>query len=408
MSLLPPALRHRNYRLYFVGQGLSVLGSWIQRVAMSWLVYRLSGSELLLGLSGFASQIPILLLAPIGGVIVDRFDRRRLLVFTQALAMVQAVLIAALALTGWVTVWHVLLLAALLGTVNAVDVPLRQSFVANILDDRRDLPNAIALNSLLANAGRLVGPSIAGLMIAATSEAICFAVNAASYIAVLAAVLMMRIPARPAPPRRPIRQGLADGIAYARGSPPVRALLGIIALVSFMITPYTVLMPVFADRVLQGGAGTMGMMLSSAGLGAVCGTLILAYRKGVEGLARIAAMGAMLAGAALAVFAWSTHVWLSAAMMALTGSGVILTAAPANTLLQSIVPDRLRGRIASFYTVAFLGVSPLGALTLGALAEVTDARIALCCGGVLCLVGAGLFRLRLHRLEAALAKPAAD
>ncbi len=402
MSLLPPALRHRNYRLYFAGQGLSVLGSWIQRVAMSWLVYRLTGSELMLGLSGFASQIPILLLAPLGGVWADRFDRRRLLIVTQTLAMGQAVLIAVLALTGWVTVWHVLALATLLGLVNAVDVPLRQSFVSNILEDRRDLPNAIALNSLLANAGRLVGPSIAGVLIATAGEGVCFAANAVSYVFVLAAVLMMRIPPQAPIPPRPMLQGLADGAAYVRDSATVRSLLGIIALVSFMVTPYTVLMPVFADRVPRGGAHTMGLMLSAAGIGAVCGTLILAYRQGTAGLGRMAGAAALVAGAALAMFAWSTSLWLSLPLMALTGCGVIITAAGANTLLQTIVPDRLRGRIASFYTVAFLGFSPLGALALGALGEATDARLALSCGGVCCVIGAVVFLLRVGRLEAAL------
>jgi len=400
---LPPALRNRNYRLYFFGQGLSVLGTWMQRVAMHWLVYRLSGSELLLGLSGFMSQIPVLFLGPLGGLWADRVDRRRLLMLTQALAMVQAALLAYLTLRGHVAVWHVLVMAGLLGVINAIDTPLRQSFVVDIVSDRKDLPNAIALSSLTNNSGRLIGPSIAGMMIAVLSEGACFAFNALSYLAVLCALWMMRIAERPRVyDHGNIWDGLKAGAHYVWSTIPIRKLLTLLACVSFMATPYTVMMPVFADRVLKGGAHTMGYMLSAAGVGAVAGTVYLAWRSAVRGLDTLIGVAAIAGGAALVIFAVSSWIYLSAAMMTVVGFGIIVTGAGVNTMVQTIVQDTMRGRVMSFYTMSFLGVAPLGALTIGAVAEATSVQVALAAGGFAC-AAAGLHFLRgRKRLRAAL------
>ena len=401
---LPPALRHRNYRLWFAGQGLSVLGTWMQRVAMHWLVYRLSDSEFLLGVSGLVSQVPILLLAPLGGWCADRFDRRRLLALTQGLAMLQAVVLAALTYTGHVTVWQVIALGGLLGAINAFDTPLRQSFAVDLVGHRDDLASAIALNSLVNNSGRLIGPSIAGIIVLLYSEGACFAVNAASYLAVLGAIALIRIaPQREGRRRAPARGGIREGIAIARRSLPIRSVLALIAAVSFCVMPYVVLMPAYVDRVLGGGAHTMGFMLSAAGVGAVCATAYLAWRSSTLGLAGLIAGASLTAGAALAVFALSGNFWLSAVCMVAVGGGVILTGASANTVLQSIVDDEMRGRVASFYTMAFIGVSPLGALALGAAAEVAGIQMVFAAAGAGCVVAALVFMRRLPALRAAIA-----
>jgi MFS family permease len=404
---LPAALRHRNYRLYFAGQGLSVLGTWMQRVAMYWLVYRLSGSELLLGLSGFLSQIPVLVIGPLGGIWADRADRRRLLMVTQALAMTQAALLAFLTLHGDVAVWHVLAMSGLLGVINAVDTPLRQSFVVDIVQDRKDLPSAIAMNSLTNNTGRLIGPSIAGAIIAVLSEGACFAFNALSYLAVLVALYVMRIE-NTRPPRKhaSVVDALRSGARYAWGNWPIRRLLFLLACVSFMATPYTVLMPVYVQRVLHGGPNTMGYMLSAAGVGAVIGTAYLAMRSELRGLVNIIGGSAAAAGAALVVFALSPSIWVSVAMMAIVGFGVIVTGAGVNTLVQTIVDDAMRGRVMSYYTMSFLGVAPLGSVSIGAIAEAAGVQVALAIGGVAC-AGAGVQFLRGRaRVRAALREAA--
>jgi MFS family permease len=399
----PAALRHRNYRLYFAGQGLSVLGTWMQRVAMYWLVYRLSGSELLLGLSGFMSQIPVLILGPLGGLWADRADRRRLLMVTQALAMVQAGMLAYLTLSGHIAVWHVLAMSVVLGVINAIDTPLRQSFIVDIVTDRKELPGAIAMNSLTNNSGRLIGPSIAGVMIAVFSEGACFAFNAVSYLAVLCALYVMRIETK-RPPRDHggVVDALKSGARYAWNNWPIRRLLLLIACVSFMATPYTVLMPVYIDRVLHGGPHTMGYMLSAAGTGAVIGTVYLAWRSELKGLDTIIGGATTAAGAALIVFAASPWIYLSGAMMVVVGFGVIVTGAGINTLVQTIVHDAMRGRVMSFYTMAFLGVAPLGAVGIGALAEAAGVQAALAVGGIATAAAGVQFLLGRPRLRAAL------
>jgi MFS family permease len=404
----PAALRHRNYRLYFAGQGLSVLGTWMQRVAMFWLVYRLSGSELLLGLSGFMSQIPVLVIGPLGGIWADRADRRRLLMVTQALAMVQAALLAFLTLRGHVAVWHVIAMSGVLGIINAIDTPLRQSFVVDIVTDRKDLPSAIAMNSLTNNSGRLIGPSIAGMMIAVFSEGACFVFNAASYLAVLCALYVMRIEkTRPPRDHGSVVDALKSGARYAWEHWPIRRLLFLLACVSFMATPYTVLMPVYVDRVVHGGPHTMGYMLSAAGTGAVIGTVLLAWRSRLEGLDTIIGASAAAAGAALVVFAVSPWIVLSAAMMAVVGFGVIMTGAGVNTLIQTIVDDAMRGRVMSFYTVAFLGVAPLGSISIGGIAEAAGVQVALAFGGIACAAAGVQFLRGRPRLREALSQRAA-
>jgi MFS family permease len=406
---LPAALRHRNYQYYFAGQGLSVLGTWMQRVAMYWLVYRLSGSELLLGLSGFMSQVPVLVIGPFGGIWADRADRRRLLILTQAAAMVQAALLAYLTLSGNVQVWHVIAMSGMLGIINAVDMPLRQSFVVDIVGDRKDLPSAIAMNSLVNNSGRLIGPSIAGAMIAVTSEGACFAFNALSYLAVLCALFAMRIDhVRPPRAHERVVDALKGGARYAWHNWPIRRLLFLLACVSFMATPYTVLMPVYVDRVLHGGPHTMGYMLSAAGVGAVIGTAYLAVRTQLKGIVTIIAASAIAAGAALAVFAISPSIYLSAAMMAVVGFGVIVTGAGVNTLIQVIVADAMRGRVMSFYTMSFMGVAPLGSISIGAIAEAAGVQVALGLGGVACAAAGLQFMHGRDRVRAALREAAAE
>ena len=400
---LPPALRYPNYRLYFFGQGLSVLGTWMQRVAMYWLVYRLSGSEFILGLSGFMSQIPVLLLGPLGGLIADRANRRRVLVYTQALAMVQAALLAWLTLRGQVEVWHVLAMSGLLGIINALDSPLRQSFVVEMVTDRKDLPSAIALNSLTQTTGRLVGPSIAGVIIAVFSEGACFAFNALSYLAVLCALLMMKIePRPPRPAHGNAWDGLKAGAHYAWSHRPIRRLLALLSCMSLMAMPYTVMMPVYVDRVLKGGAHTMGYMLSAAGVGAVTGTLYLAMHKKVDRLPGLIAVSMTAAGGALVIFALSPWLYLAVAMMTIVGFGIIVTMASINTIVQTVVDDTMRGRVMSFYTMSFLGVAPLGAITIGSLAQVTNVQFALAFGGFACVLAALHFMRGLPRLREAL------
>ncbi|MBI2313321.1 MAG: MFS transporter [Betaproteobacteria bacterium] len=384
------AFRHRNFRLFFSGQSLSLVGTWVQHVAMSWLVYRLTGSPLMLGLTGFAGQIPVLLFAPLGGIWSDRAELRQLLLATQIAAMLQAAVLAALTFTEAVQVWHVIGLAVLLGIVNAFDTPVRQAFLVELVGSREDLPNAIALNSFMMNAGRMIGPSVAGILISVSSEAVCFLVNALSFLAVIVAVLLMEKPPgrtqRGAPPA--VLQGLKEGIAYAWGFAPIRALLGFIALVSFMATPYAVLMPIYAAEVFGGGPDTLGFMVGSAGLGALSGTLFLASRKSVRGLLKVIATACGAAGVALMLFAYSGSFWLSVPLLVVTGFGIIVTAAAVNQIVQTLVDDDKRGRVMGLYTMAFLGVAPLGSLAGGSLAQAIGAAHTLFIGGAFCLAGA--------------------
>jgi MFS family permease len=388
------ALRHRNYRLFFAGQGTSLIGTWITRVATSWLVYRLSGSALVLGIVGFAGQIPTFLAAPFAGVWVDRWNRHRTLVVTQALAMIQSALLAAFALSGRITVAWVLVLQVFQGLINAVDTPARQSFVVEMVEDRADLPNAIALNSSMVNAARLVGPSIAGVLIAAVGEGWCFALDAASYLAVIASLVAMRLPPRPAARRAGrLLADLREGFGYAAGSPPIRAVLLLLATVSLTGVPYTVLMPVFATRVLGGGPHTLGFLMAAIGVGALGGALYLASRSTVQGLGTVLAFAAITFGAGLIAFSRSHALALSLALLLVCGMAMMTNMAAANTILQSIVEDDKRGRIMSFYTMAFFGMVPLGSLLGGLAADRFGAPDTIAAGGVLSAL-AGLSFLR--------------
>jgi MFS family permease len=394
------ALRHRNYRLFFFGQGISLIGTWVTRIAMSWLVYRLTNSSLLLGVVGFAGQIPTFLLGPFAGVIVDRSDRYRLLVLTQFLSMVQSSLLAFFALSGLVTVWHVLFLAITQGVINAFDTPARQTLLVDMIESRDDLPNAIALNSSLVNVARLIGPSVAGVLIGLFGEGICFAIDASSYIAVLAALLALRI----VPRERPVRSTrflseLRDGFAYVTAFTPIRDLLLLLACVSLAGMPYAVLMPVFATKVLHGGPHTLGWLMTAGGVGALCSALWLATRTSVLGLGRIVAGASCVFGTALIAFSYSRSLWLSLPLLVLVGAGMMMHMAATNTLVQTLVDERMRGRVLSFYTMAFFGMTPFGSLLAGAVSARFGAEIAVRSGGLITLIAVALFVRRLPQLR---------
>jgi MFS family permease len=395
------ALRHRNYRLFFIGQGASLIGTWVTRVATSWLVYRLTGSSLLLGLVGFAGQLPTFLCAPIAGVFVDRWDRHRVLVVTQVLAMVQSGLLAALALHGSIGVPHLLALSAFQGLINAFDTPARQAFVSEMVDAREDLANAIALNSTMVNGARLIGPSIAGVLIAAVGEGWCFALDAASYLAVIASLLAMRIVRRPRRPSQRVLAELREGFAYVRAFAPIRALLLVVAVVSLTGMQYAVLLPLFAGEILHGGPSTLGLLSSAVGVGAITGALWLASRRSVLGLGRVVVSAGTIFGAGLLGLALSRWLWLSIPCLAAIGGGMMVLLAGANTLLQTLSDEDKRGRVMSFYTMAFFGMAPFGSLSAGTLAAWLGAPAAVAISGVATLTAIVLFARRLEILRAA-------
>jgi MFS family permease len=386
------ALAYRNYRLFFFGQSISLIGTWMQQVAMSWLVYRLTGSAFLLGTVGFTSQIPTFLVAPFAGVFADRSNRRHLLLATQSLAMVQALLLAYFVLSGSIRVWQIIALSLLLGVVNGFDIPIRQSFVIEMVEDKQGLPNAIALNSSMVNAARLIGPSIAGLLIAPLGEGVCFLLNGLSYLAVLVSLAAMRVAPRP---RRLSQKSmlleLREGVSYAVKSVPIRAILLLMALMSLMGMPYAVLMPVFAKDVLHGGPHTYGFLMTAAGVGALIGTVYLASRRSVIGLGRLIAISCALFGAGVAAFALSGTLWISLYCLFIAGFGAMVQVAASNTILQTIVDDDKRGRVMSFFTMSFMGMTPFGSLFAGAIAGQIGAPATVQIGGVACLVGALLF-----------------
>jgi MFS family permease len=398
------ALRHRNFRLFFVGQGLSVVGTWLQQVAMGWLVYRLTGSAWLLGVVAFCNNVGILLFGNFAGVIADRIDRRRGLMVTQSLMLTQAVILTVLTFTGVIAVWHLILLALWLGTCSAFDVPMRQSMYVHFVDDRADLPNAIALNSFLVNSARVLGPALAGILLSVTSEAACFALNALSFLAVIVALSRMRWSSE-------LRHGgtgtgwwasWKEGAQYVATLPPVRALLILVAILAWTISPYSSLMPVYARDIYGGGPHTLGWLLSAAGAGALLSTGYLASRPSVRGLAGLIVKAAATCGIALAAFAYLRIYPLALVLMFCVGGGLILAAACSNTILHTIVEDRLRGRVSAFYTLAFLGVAPLGNLAAGALAGAVGTPMTFLFNGVLATFGAVWYWRRLPVLRKAL------
>ncbi|MBJ6723956.1 MFS transporter [Geomesophilobacter sediminis] len=390
------ALKSRNYRLFFFGQSVSLIGTWMQQVAMSWLVYRLTGSALLLGTIGFCSQAPTFVVAPIAGVLADRWNRRRLLMLTQSFAMLQAFLLAFFVFHGSIQVWHLVVLSLWLGTVNGVDIPVRQSFVVEMVEEKRLLANAIALNSSMVNGARLIGPSIAGLVISVAGEGVCFLINGLSYLAVLTSIFLMRLKA--APPRAAARSflhELKEGFGYALSFMPIRTILLLVSLMSLTGMPYAVLMPVFARDVLHGGAHTFGFLMAAAGVGSFAGTVYLASRKSVIGLGRIIALSCGLFGVGIACFSQSRNFWLSLLALLFSGYGAMTQVASCNTILQTIVEDDKRGRVMSLFTMSFMGMAPFGSLFAGAIASRVGAPVTVLIGGISCVCGAILFALRL-------------
>jgi MFS family permease len=394
------ALRHRNFRLFFGGQSISLIGTWMTRIATSWLVYRLTGSPLLLGIVGFAGQIPTFLLAPLAGVIVDRVDRRTLLVWTQALAMLQSLVLAWLTLTHRINIPEVLVLSVMQGFINAFDMPGRQSFMVKMVEDKADLSNAIAINSSMVNTARLIGPSLAGLLIAATSEGWCFLVDGVSYIAVIASLLMMRLPAaQEARPTTTMVAQLREGWAYVSSSAPIRTILLLFALISLMGWPYMVLMPVFAAQVLHGGPHTLGFLMGAAGVGSLASALALVLRRSVRGLTRVIPAASAVFGAGLICFGLSKVLWLSMLLMLVTGFGMMQGVTASNTILQTLVDEKMRGRVMSYYTMAFVGMAPFGSLLAGALAHAIGAPRTVMVSGVACILGSLWFWTRLKTIR---------
>lgn len=398
------ALRYRNYRLFFMGQGISLIGTWMQRMALQWFVYHWTQSPWLLGSLDFSGQIPALLMAPWAGLVADRFSRHRLIVITQCAAALQAAVLATLVLTGTVQVWHLFVLAVFLGIINGFDVPLRQSFVVEMVDDKADLGNAIALNSSIFNGARLVGPSVAGFILAVTSAGFCFLINAVSYVAVVWALLAMRIQAR-----EPLRstaaglRGLVEGFAYAWQVRPIFYLLLNLCVIQVVGTPYMTLMPVFAKSVLKGGPQTLGLLIASVGVGALCGATLLASRKSPRGLPKLIAVFMCVYALGLVGFSLSRWLPLSMVIVLFTGMGMMMTMASTNTLLQTLVDDDKRGRVMSLYAMSFMGAGPIGSLWAGAAATHIGAPLTVWLAGMGCLLAAAVFLLRLRRLRGAMA-----
>src|SRR5664280_1221928 len=400
LRFLMRALTYRNYRLIFGGQGLSLIGTWMQQIAMSWLVYRMTNSVFLLGLIGFTGQIPTVIFGSFAGVYADRLNRRNLLVVTQTFAMLQAFLLAFLTLSGSVAVWHLIVLSIILGTVNAVDVPVRQSFVIDMVENKNDLGNAIALNSFMFNGARLVGPSIAGLLIAYVGEGVCFLLNGISFFAIILALMAMRTTQK-------VRQQSSDAVLHelkegfqnAAGFAPIRYIILLVGLLSLLSMPYIVLMPVFARDILHGGSHTLGFLMGATGIGALAGALYLASRKSVIGLARLITISTCVFGCGLIAFSFSRYLPLSLCLMLVTGFGMILSMASCNTIVQTVVDEDKRGRVMSFYAIAFVGMAPFGSLIGGSLAHNIGAPLTLTLCGVLSIVGAIFFYKRLPEIR---------
>lgn len=383
------ALRHRNFALFLSGQMCALIGYWMQNLAQGWLIYRMTDSATLLGVLGFASSVPILVLAPFAGLWSDRANLHRLMFATQILEMLQAVALAALALAGVIAPWHIVTLAMLLGVLVAIELPVRHAYLLELVGNKEDLPNAVAVTSMMANTGRLIGPALAGIMIGWIGEAGCFTINAVSYIAVVITFLMIRVTPSERPAKHPpLLQGLTEGLAYAWNSIPIRLLLGLLALVGFMATPYVALMPALTREVLHGDAQQMGYLMGASGVGAVSGTLFLASRRNVRGLVRIVVVVSFAAGAALAVLAWSPTIWVALPLLTVIGFGLLVTAVSINMILQTIVDDDKRGRVMSFYTAALLGIAPFGSLAAGAAADAVGVAVIITVGGVSCIAGA--------------------
>jgi MFS family permease len=400
LRLIFRALYSRNYRLFFGGQGVSLIGTWMQQIAMSWLVYRLTNSAFLLGLIGFSSQIASLFFSPFAGVLSDRWNRHHILVVTQLLAMIQAFILASLTLMGVIAVSHLILLSIFLGLVNAFDMPTRQAFVVEMVEKREDLGNAIALNSFLFNGARLVGPSVAGILISILGEGMCFLLNGFSFLAVIIALLAMKMRSNKEDAEKTkVWPGLKEGFIYAFGFPPIRSILFFIGWISLVGTANTTLMPVFARDILHGDSKTYGFLMAAIGVGAIIGAIFLASRKSVLGLGRIIVIASGIFGMGLIFFSLSHLLWLSFFLLLVTGFGMMVHMASSNTILQTIVDDDKRGRVMSLYATAFMGMAPLGSLVGGSLAGWIGAPLTLILVGISCMVGSFLFKKILPSLR---------
>lgn len=393
------ALRHRNFRLFLSGQIISLVGTWMQTVAQSWLVYRLTGSSVLLGSINFVGQIPIFLLSPIGGVVADRYHRHRIVIATQVASMVLATALAVLTLSGVIKIWEIFVLSLLLGIVNAFDIPARQAFLVE-MTSREDLMNAIALNSSAFNGARIAGPAIAGILVAWVGEGWCFFANAVSYIAVIAGLLKMSVapfrrhPNQPSPLRH-----VADGFSFVARTTPIRALLLLVGLVSLAGLQYSVLMPIFADRILHAGAQGLGILMGASGIGALTGALILASRHGVRGLGRWIAISCGVFSALLIGFSYSRTFWMTAVFLVGIGFCAMIQMGSSNTLIQSMTPDHLRGRVLAAYSMMLMGMAPIGSLLSGALADRIGAPTTVAAGAIACGIGAAAFAFHLPEIR---------
>lgn len=392
------ALRHRNFQLFFGGQLISLIGTWMQSVAQAWLVYSMTKSALLLGSVGFASQFPVFLVAPFGGITADRMNRQRLVIGTQIASMILAGILAWLKLSGRVQVWHIFALAGMLGVVNAFDIPGRQSFLVDMVG-KEDLMNAIALNSSMFNGARVIGPAIAGILVAKIGEGWCFAANSISYVAVIVGLLLMHVHSPARVSKHSPMEDIVEGFRWVNQTRIIRALLLLIGLVSLVAMPYTVLMPVFADRILHGGARGLGILMGATGVGALFGALTLAAKTGVKGLGRWVAFSCAGLGISLFCFSFSRSLWLSVALLLPAGYTMMLQMACSNTLIQTMVPDELRGRVMSVYSMMFMGMAPFGAFFGGALAHRAGAPLTVGVGGVACFMGAVWFWRMLPELR---------
>jgi len=386
------SLRSRNYRLYFFGQCISLIGTWMQQVALSWMIYRLTGSVLLLGTVAFVAQIPSFLISPFAGVFTDRFERRRILLFTQAMFMLEALALAFLSLSGLIQVWHIFAFAMFVGIVGSFDAPARQSMIVELVDRKEDLSNAIALNSAMFNSARLIGPSVAGILIALVGEGYCFLINGLSYIAVIGALLMMRITTvQKSKGQKNIFADFVEGFRYCYRFFPIRALLMMVTLLSLFGQPFMVLVPAFAKDVLGGDSHTQGFILSSVGAGALMAAIYLAARKSVLGLGKVVSLTGVIFGLGLAAISLTNVHWLVFVLLVPTGFGMVAMLASCNTLLQTLTDDDKRGRVMGFYVMAMMGLAPFGSLLYGMVAEWVGVQHTLLVGGIICMAGALYF-----------------
>lgn len=394
------SLQYRNYRLFFSGQIVSLIGTWIQKIALPWLVYQLTGSSVLLGAVSFAGQIPTFLLSGVAGVYADNLNRYRILVMTQILSMLQALTLAFLYFSGLIQVWHIVILSASLGLINAFDIPVRHSFVVEMVEKKEDLSNAIALNSSMVTCARLLGPSIAGILIAAVGEGYCFLINGLSFFFVIYSLVQMKVKLPAKKSVRPaVFKELKAGFKYTFGFMPMKAIILLVALVSLLGVPYVVLMPVMAKEVLHGGAHTFGFLMGSSGIGALAGALFLASRKSAVGLEKVIPVSAAIFGSGLFLFSFSTSVTVSLFLIPVIGLGMMVQMSSSNTVLQTLVDDDKRGRVMSFYTMAFMGTMPFGSIMAGFSADMIGAPATIRLGGLFCILGAAIYASQLKELK---------